>query len=880
MPAKPPLTIGFNVPFHEAIAAAQLRGVVLPDVYYGELQGIARQLAFSIAGIASLDQLQAVKDSLSDYMEKGGSFKSWKKQSAQLNLELPAHRLDNIWRTNLQGNYMRGKWEKFQRNADTRPYLLYDAINDNRVRPSHLAHDGTIRPVTDAFWRTHSPPLGYRCVMPWTRVRGDFEIGLKSWYSGKAVEIKTKSGRVLTVTANHPILSNNGWVAAQTLKNGSKVLCNDPVFHGLFSGIVDNDYPPISAEQAFKTLSRDAFGFIDIAAFEFHGDTHLRKSKVYVAGRNSILMYGFKSVFFHRVKHRIFKLADHWRPQGVANTSRAGDSSPIGYAVLTKDSFNVWPAALLFIHNLQSAFSKCMSGKNALFSFIVSAFGGYPSGRTLSNDFIPVGANGHPFQFFRIATPTSLGSGISQASCNNAATDVMLLGKLKLAFSGLIESGNQIFINARSRFFRVFRHDRVHFRSGSTFNSVVPEQSIKEAIADPGVFQEFHDRFSSQVFIDEVLSVRDFAFSGHVYDFQCKNGIIVAEDIITHNCRCSLISLTEEQAQARSRPNPDGEGTGLYKTPQLEGGIPAEPDKGWDYNPFEDRMQWAEKALERFDPKLRAVGEKYLNPPSWTMINGGSATLDEMKRLGEERLNDLLDTALPDHVASSVAGWTPTPGATLREAMAKNMALPDTVMQWLRETTLQRAGQVRAMGGVKPALYQKSGIGVQLMRRVASKLPDEWVSHANQYPVHVAVSKARGFFSTGHWIPAKNELRRFIQTSSGSTAEHEFMHHIQHADSNLDALFAEEHRRRTLNDPVESLYPNDPKHKKEVGKRDSYVDVYQGREYSGKPLEVITMAFQAMLGGDKQADGYLHGTLYYDQDMLKLILGTLFHYSP
>ena len=132
-------------------------------MYYGELQGIARQLAFSIAGIASLDQLQAVKDSLSDYMEKGGSFKSWKRQSAQLNLELPAHRLDNIWRTNLQGNYMRGKWEQFQRNADTRPYLLYDAINDSRVRPSHLAHDGTIRRVNDAFWKTHSPPLGYRC---------------------------------------------------------------------------------------------------------------------------------------------------------------------------------------------------------------------------------------------------------------------------------------------------------------------------------------------------------------------------------------------------------------------------------------------------------------------------------------------------------------------------------------------------------------------------------------------------------------------------------------------------------------------------------------------------------------------------------------------
>jgi hypothetical protein len=38
------------VPFTEAIAWAESRGVVLPHVYYGELQGLARAAAFSIAG--------------------------------------------------------------------------------------------------------------------------------------------------------------------------------------------------------------------------------------------------------------------------------------------------------------------------------------------------------------------------------------------------------------------------------------------------------------------------------------------------------------------------------------------------------------------------------------------------------------------------------------------------------------------------------------------------------------------------------------------------------------------------------------------------------------------------------------------------------------
>jgi len=161
---KPPiLTIGFNTPFGEAIAAAEKRGVVLPGIYYGELQGIARQLAFSIAGVASLDQLQAVKDSLHAAMDRGVSFKDWKKTVAAQSLGLPDHRLDNIWRTNLQGNYIRGKWEQFQRNKDRRPFLMYDAINDSRVRPSHLAMDGTIRRFDDTFWKTHSPPNGYRC---------------------------------------------------------------------------------------------------------------------------------------------------------------------------------------------------------------------------------------------------------------------------------------------------------------------------------------------------------------------------------------------------------------------------------------------------------------------------------------------------------------------------------------------------------------------------------------------------------------------------------------------------------------------------------------------------------------------------------------------
>jgi len=163
MPTRP-LKIGFDVPFYEAIKAAQKRSVVLPDSYYGVLQGALRQHAFSVAGIAALDQLEQVRDSLAAGLQRGVSFNKWKKEILENGiLELPAHRLDNIFRTNIQSNYNRGHWEKFQRNKARRPYLMYDAINDSRVRPAHLALDGVIRPADDSFWNTHAPLNGYRC---------------------------------------------------------------------------------------------------------------------------------------------------------------------------------------------------------------------------------------------------------------------------------------------------------------------------------------------------------------------------------------------------------------------------------------------------------------------------------------------------------------------------------------------------------------------------------------------------------------------------------------------------------------------------------------------------------------------------------------------
>lgn len=157
------LDLAFDLPFERVIEELARRNVVLPDTYYGSLEGLHRQLAFSIAGVSSLDQLQLVLNSLTESVASGTTFAEWQKNVDVKALGLPKHRLDNIFRTNTQNAYNRGRWEQFQEDKEDFPYLMYDAINDTRTRPSHSAMDGIIRHVDDPFWNTHYPPNGFRC---------------------------------------------------------------------------------------------------------------------------------------------------------------------------------------------------------------------------------------------------------------------------------------------------------------------------------------------------------------------------------------------------------------------------------------------------------------------------------------------------------------------------------------------------------------------------------------------------------------------------------------------------------------------------------------------------------------------------------------------
>ena len=150
------------VTFLEALRYAHSKKIVLPDEFYS-MDLKTRQMATTVSFLSSLEQVETVIKSLNKTLANGGAFKDFQKLIEESEILLPKHYLDNVFRTNIQSAYGHGRWQQQQMSKAERPYLMYSAINDSRVRPAHLALNRIVLPIDHPFWLTHYPPLSFRC---------------------------------------------------------------------------------------------------------------------------------------------------------------------------------------------------------------------------------------------------------------------------------------------------------------------------------------------------------------------------------------------------------------------------------------------------------------------------------------------------------------------------------------------------------------------------------------------------------------------------------------------------------------------------------------------------------------------------------------------
>lgn len=167
-----PAPTSIGVKFSEAIEFLRRVLAIGSDEW---LQILAQEGEVSSA-IAD-DTVRSVVESLAqavlEAIENGGSLESFREDYARIVAENgwayhgnEAWHSQLIWRLHTGTAFSAGYWEQAQRLEAARPGTVYGRLvtaGDNRVRHTHAEMHGIIRPIGDAYWKTHWPPNGFNC---------------------------------------------------------------------------------------------------------------------------------------------------------------------------------------------------------------------------------------------------------------------------------------------------------------------------------------------------------------------------------------------------------------------------------------------------------------------------------------------------------------------------------------------------------------------------------------------------------------------------------------------------------------------------------------------------------------------------------------------
>jgi len=92
-------------------------------------------------------------------------------------------------------------------------------------------------------------------------------------YSGDICHIETRSGRKLSATPNHPVLTRRGWMFMHELKSGDYLICDTGQNHSGPSGNVNKNSGPSTISEIFSSL--EVVGISEryrASNYDFHGD--------------------------------------------------------------------------------------------------------------------------------------------------------------------------------------------------------------------------------------------------------------------------------------------------------------------------------------------------------------------------------------------------------------------------------------------------------------------------------------------------------------------------------------------------------------------------------------------------------------------------------
>ena len=399
------------------------------------------------------------------------------------------------------------------------------------------------------------------CVPAGTVVSGSKVIGSTTrWYEGEIVEIETVGGRNLTITPNHPILTSEGWVLAGLLHEGSNIICSCGQQGGVFpssAGLFDpNDYQVPALVEDVASFFGGSDGVttssVPVAAVDFHGDGI--GSKVCIIRAKSLLRDSDNVSFGKPLPEDQFVLRDSELPfftglgdftpvlESVRNASD-GIISRLSVApvILGSEACMNEPLGFLECASLNTLFFQ-NTGDNipADVEYLSQPFFGF-SGKIAGSDIPSIG--GSPYAFINDRNITVLQETINSIHGHSEIlSDIFHRDSSQVLIDNVLIAGRNPFRGTNGR-----------FDAGTNTNIALFQKSSDSVGTDFILLGQSIQRYAGQVLLDKVRSIRRKPFAGHVYNLQTVSGWYVANDIITHNCRCVPIPAYENPEQFAER---------------------------------------------------------------------------------------------------------------------------------------------------------------------------------------------------------------------------------------------------------------------------------------------------------------------------------------
>lgn len=361
----------------------------------------------------------------------------------------------------------------------TRPtkYVELVTAGDEKVCPRCEALEGQVFSYAEVIGLI---PLHVNCLPGDSFVSpiGRIAATSKRTYEGDLIVIRTATGNELKATPNHPVLTDRGWVGIQFLNKGSRVVC----YGGgdfVFSR-TGHDYKHVPTRIEDVTEAFAKFGSlvrVPLNPVDFHGDG---------VGDYVDVVY--------------------------SNSPLKGDRFDVSF--------------------LQKAAEVAVQFRNLYLCAFKSLSTAYFFGTTaLTSSYRGVGRFGENLSFVGgQSLPVPLQVPVIGSSVGSGDLGLSLFG------------GHSTPENSCAKPVGLYDLGGSHrFGLGTDGDSFFHEKASDASAAYFEPFSEVAKRLPFPVVFDDVVSVERVAFSGHVYNLETSAGCYVANNIVTHNCRCAVI---------------------------------------------------------------------------------------------------------------------------------------------------------------------------------------------------------------------------------------------------------------------------------------------------------------------------------------------------